>query len=237
MVSKKLRTFIVDGKEVIFDIAKFKGLFVERADRAKKNLGEYEYDLANELFVDGSAIHNWRMGLNGPGDLDKIHTIEKYWHLSENSLLTEAKQMENKRPLSDGERRILADIFEKLDSILFEFQMTELYEFDLDDVICGTPEEECAEYNGDPRKEWREFDHLMDEAYFLLRQDIYKQLIEFKELVYTATCGGFESIKTAFSLNFELEDLRGPHCIPVEEYVYYPVIYHFKEIVEPYLAL
>lgn len=93
MKGKQLRTFLVDGKEVIFYVEHFRDLFIKFAAQKGTGIGNYEYEVAQALFVDRSAVHNWRMGVNGPGDLDKIHLLADLWHIKLESLLTEVKSM------------------------------------------------------------------------------------------------------------------------------------------------
>ena len=243
MVSKKLRTFIVEGKEVQFNIAKFKDLFVERAARDKKTLSDYEFDLANELALDSSSIHLWRFEKNGPGDLDKIHAIERYWHLSENSLLMEVKQMENKRPLSDGERKILAEMYKKYSNILKTAFWSHFFRYEAEDWYDW--EREPVEYKGNPIMLYESFCETVNDAYFMLRKELYDQLIDYRSMVYTITSGKFDEIKKVFKL---------PECLDSESYDEYVLnddeieeavcesiwtsqVEHFKEIIEPYLAL
>lgn len=243
MVSKKLRSFIVEGKEVQFNIAKFKDLFVERAAREKKTLGEYEFDLADELALDSSSIHLWRFEKNGPGDLDKIHAIEKYWHLSENSLLMEVKQMENKRPLSDGERKILAEMYKKYSNILEKAHWSFLFKYEADSPYDW--EFEPIEYKGNPVMLYESFCETINDAYFMLRKELYDQLIDCRGKVYTITHGNFEEIKKVFEL---------PECLDADSYyeylmdddeieetvsekIWFSQVDRFKEIVEPYLAM
>ncbi len=102
--SKQLRVFIVGEKECVFDMHKFHTLFRRFAAESKNQIGEYEAIVAEKLFVDSSAIHNWRMGNNGPGDLEKIHMLEAFWKLKENELLTEVDM-----PVTNEKRVMLTD--------------------------------------------------------------------------------------------------------------------------------
>ena len=93
MKSKNLRTFTVDEKEMMFNVSMFQTLFKKRAMHNRMTFGAYEEELANHLFVDKSAVHNWRMNVNGPGDIDKIQQIAEFLNINYMMLLTEAQNM------------------------------------------------------------------------------------------------------------------------------------------------
>lgn len=58
MKSKQLRIFNIDGKEMVFDIIKFKKLFNYNAEKCGMGITRYEQEIADALFVDRSEdIH------------------------------------------------------------------------------------------------------------------------------------------------------------------------------------
>ena len=65
MKSKQYRIFNIDGKEMIFDTKKFINLFNLYAQKSCMGIGRYEMELADKLFIDGFAVHNWRFEKNG----------------------------------------------------------------------------------------------------------------------------------------------------------------------------
>ena len=110
MKKTQLRTFLIDGKEMIFHLDCFRELFLTNASKLNIGIGRYEDEIADALFVDRSAVHNWRMGVNGPGDLDKIRSLAKLWNIEEKVLLKEVNTMvatEKTRTLTDRERTAL----------------------------------------------------------------------------------------------------------------------------------
>ena len=55
-----MRTFIVEGKEMQFNLTFFNDIFKARAKQEKKGIGEYEEELAEAIFVEKSTVHAWR---------------------------------------------------------------------------------------------------------------------------------------------------------------------------------
>mgnify|MGYP006873118950 CR=1 FL=1 len=102
--SVQLRVFVVDDREMQFNLDRFQRLFLNNARIKGIPIGNYENELAKVLYVERSTIHNWRMNMNGPSDLEKIRMLEEYWNLGVNGLLMEVKGMQiEKKTMKDRE--------------------------------------------------------------------------------------------------------------------------------------
>lgn len=127
MRSKNLRTFTVNEKEMIFNVSVFQTLFKKRAVHNNMTLGAYEEELANHLFVDKSAVHNWRMNVNGPSDIDKIQQIADFLNVNYKILLTEAHDMMEKNNvarLSESEKVALKNVYRTFMNYVNTFEAT-----------------------------------------------------------------------------------------------------------------
>ena len=89
MRSSSLRRFKIDGINYTFSIDAFNRFFQERAKGSFHTITQYEEIIAGVLNVDRSTIHNWRMELNGPSDIDKVQALADYWHITIYDLLDE----------------------------------------------------------------------------------------------------------------------------------------------------
>jgi cell division inhibitor SepF len=89
MKSSSLRRFKIDGLNYTFNIQAFNDLFLDRAKESFYTISRYEELIAGVLSVDRSTIHNWRMELNGPSDIEKIRALADYWNVDLYALLTE----------------------------------------------------------------------------------------------------------------------------------------------------
>lgn len=113
MKKKQLRTFILNEKQVVFNQEYFRKLFIANAAKRGVGIGSYEFEIAEALFVDKSAIHNWRMGVNGPGDIEKIQLLADIWNIKYEFLLTEVNEMETttKQGMTDREKEALKKVY------------------------------------------------------------------------------------------------------------------------------
>ena len=129
MKSKNLRTFVVNEKEMIFNVSMFQMLFKKRTLRNNMTFGACEEALANHLFVDKSAVHNWRMNVNGPGDFDRIRQIAEFLNVDYMILLTEAQNMNmveknSTMKLSDSEKGALKNVYRTFMNYMNTFDRT-----------------------------------------------------------------------------------------------------------------
>lgn len=93
MKNKTLRTFVIDGKEMQFNLTFFNNIFKTKAKQEKKGIGELEEELAAEIFVEKATVHAWRNRVNGPSDLEKIQQIAEYFKLNVKDFLIEVNEM------------------------------------------------------------------------------------------------------------------------------------------------
>lgn len=130
MKSKNLRTFFVNEKEMVFNVSLFQELFKKYAWKKCISYGAYEEELANYLFVDKSTVHNWRMNVNGPGDIEKIQQLAAFWNVNYECLLVEVKRMDTnvkmdiQIKLSDREKEALKSVYKAFLAYLEEFNST-----------------------------------------------------------------------------------------------------------------
>ena len=88
-----MRTFVVDGKEMQFNLTFFNNIFKTKAKQEKKGIGEFEEELADAIFVEKSTVHAWRNRVNGPSDLDKVQQIAEFFKLEAKDFLLEVDEM------------------------------------------------------------------------------------------------------------------------------------------------
>ena len=127
MNGKSLRTFDVDGRRVIFNTARFNRDFREKAKQAGKRLAEYEKEVGRAVYVGPDAVHSWRMGGSGPGDIEKIQTLASFWDLRLEALLKKAPDETKETTMTttyterqlEALRRIYVTISEYLEEYLW----------------------------------------------------------------------------------------------------------------------
>lgn len=185
MKSKNLRSFIVNDKEMIFNVGMFQELFKKRASSNNMTYVAFEEELANHLFVDRSAVHNWRFNVNGPGDVDKIRQIASFLHVKYELLLTEVKDMNstqrdnnNVTRLSDREKEALKNVYGAL--------LNYLNTFDATTGFLYNPDGSCYPFNN----AYVLHDNLCSVLrceYIDLKRTVYDELERFFNGIVTAT--------------------------------------------------
>lgn len=183
MKKKQLRTFVIDDSKMTFNSDFFCYYFTKQASRKKVGICMYEEELATALYVDKAAIHNWRMGVNGPGDLEKIQLLANFWNIKFEMLLTEVKDMSingSKTKLSDREKSALKNVYCSFLSYLDTFENTAGFVF-----IGG----ECRISEGMELgyTAYKQAKDILEREYIDLKNTLYDELDDFYkgDLFYT----------------------------------------------------
>ena len=220
MKSKKLRTFIINEKEVIFNQELFRELFLQHASKHGMGIGNYEFEVADALFIDQSSIHNWRMGVNGPGDIEKIRLLANLWNLEYEVLLMEVKTMTTiakEKSLNDRERNALRNVYVSYLNFLNVFQKTGGFIWNTD----NTDFKIAVAY-----KLYEEAKNILDTEYVDLKASVYDKLKELynEELTYTLEAYYCEEEGDTPELQIAQTTL-----------LYNDLLGKFREVVDPYL--
>lgn len=222
MKGKNLRTFTVNEKEMIFNVRYFQEMFIKFASKKQIGIGNYEYEVADALFVDKSTIHNWRMNVNGPGDIEKIQLLATFWHIKYESLLMEVETMKtvetiNGKYLTEIEKNALRNVYREFLAYLEEFKASDGFRYD----------DDGNQYN--IFKRYALYDNLklaVKNEYIDLKRTMYKELEEF----------------VAGEVSMTLEEYEMSYSEPVEqiaadvEAMYERMMDSFKKIVDEYLV-
>ena len=132
MNGKNLRTFDVDGRRMIFNTARFNREFRAKAKQADKRLAEYEKEVGRAVYVGSDAVHSWRMGGSGPGDIEKIQTLAAFWDLRLEALLKKAtdetKETTMTTMYTERQLEALRRIYVAISEVLEEYLWTDGFE-------------------------------------------------------------------------------------------------------------
>ena len=220
MKSKQLRTFMVDEKEMIFNQHYFGELFLKKAAKSGYGIGNYEFEVADALYVDKSAVHNWRMGKNGPGDLEKIQLLANLWNINYKVLLMEVMTMTTTKlnnGLTDREKTALRNVYTSFITYMNIFENSVGFVWN-EDGSCF-----------DLRTAYQLYDQTrltLELEYIDLKKSVYDQLKELydTELTYT------------IDVCYDPNEGDNPELQQAETLALYETIVDkFREIVDPYL--
>ncbi|MBE5864619.1 MAG: hypothetical protein E7292_00205 [Lachnospiraceae bacterium] len=222
MKGKQLRIYVIEDKEMVFNVSLFRDLFRNYAQKKGMRLGEYEYEVAEYLYVDSSTIHSWRMRVSGPGDIEKIKLLAKLWNIKYELLLKEAKRMSTAmqhKELSDREKTALKNVYVSFLNYMGIFKKTAGFIWNEDGTLFN-----------------------ISMAYTLYAQVINALEIEFIDLKGNA----YDELKTFYDteLTYTLEtyyceeDGDCPELQQAEtEGLYQLLLNQFKQIIVPFLVV
>lgn len=221
MKGKQLRSFMVNEKEMIFNVHYFQELFVKFASKKNMGIGSYEYEVAEALYVDKSTIHNWRMNVNGPGDIEKIQTLATFWNINYENLLMEVEDMTTTertktQQLMESEKIALRNVYKEFLDFMETFN--ESYGFKYVDTEAA-----CELTTAYVLYERLKF--VLKSEYIDLKRTVYDKLDEFFNGELSMTLEG------DFSEEESMEQLTAD-----VEAMYERMMDSFKEIVDEYLV-
>lgn len=124
-MQKDTKIFKIDGKNVQFDSASFKELFISCRKKAGMSVLEYETELGESLCVSTNAIHNWRFGMNGPPDVETIKQLAACLGISDYKLLLKDGKENVVMQISERQKDSLKRIYDAVIEYLDKFQRTD----------------------------------------------------------------------------------------------------------------
>ena len=182
MKSAQLRVFVVDNREMHFNLDLFQRLFMNKVGTKGISIGSYEDELARVLFVERATIHNWRMNMNGPSDLEKIRMLEEYWNLGVNGLLVEVKGMQTeKRTMNDRELDALKRVYVAFMHYLFQYKQSFGFQ-----VYDDGSKYDCL----DAQTCHVSLVNVLETEYIDLPKDLYTDILRFFNGALTETLNG-----------------------------------------------
>lgn len=131
---KGFTEFELRGVTYQFSTDAFNAAFREYLYKQKKKVGAGESELAEAVSLSKDAIHQWRYGNNGPGDLETIIKIADYFKIDFYRLLKEVPQVEaSTEVLSDRQMEALRRIYCAIWDFLEQFRQNDGFVWEIDD--------------------------------------------------------------------------------------------------------
>ncbi len=217
MVSKQTRIWMVNDREVQFDIVKFNHLFKVKAQESGIGITKYEEVVADALSVDSSTIHNWRFNLNGPSDTEKVYSLEKFWNVEENTLLKEVIMSKTEvTALTDRELAALKNVYNSVKTFMDFYYNTDCFKKD-----------KCDKESA-------------NRMFYRVKENVEAEYVDLKKKLYDALYEFVENDLQELLDDAELQDVESePYPDEDEEgiknQVYSGYMDAFKNIIDPYL--
>lgn len=175
-----LKTFTIDGKPMHFNTYVFNSCFKDYCRKNRASLGKMTTQIAEKLNVSDEAVRNWRKGVNGPSDLEKIADLEQALGLEAGLLLRTVEEETQMTKLSDRQLTAAKKIYDAIIDFLNEFKDTEGFNaIWLDEKRRGNDDPVGAVYDYIEAKE-KAIVVLLEKEFFDLRgTELYNELNEF----------------------------------------------------------
>lgn len=150
MVSRETKRFLINGKYYRFNRESFNRYFDEYSKSAGISKRALEEQIADRIHVSDAAIHNWRSGSNGPGDLDSIRILSESIYV--NDYMIFLKVIEEKAPmkaLTEKQVEAVKRIYDAIIDFLEEFRKTDGFStlwYDYKDQCFRNPTSKVYDY-------------------------------------------------------------------------------------------
>ena len=146
----------------------------------KTSFGKMTTQIAEELSVSDEAVRNWRKGLNGPSDSEKIADLETILGLEAGRLLRTVQEESQVERLNERQLTAAKKIYDAIIEFLNEFKDTEGFNtIWLEKKRKGNEDPVMATYDYIEAKE-KPIEVLLEKEFFDLRgTELYDELNEF----------------------------------------------------------
>jgi transcriptional regulator with XRE-family HTH domain len=210
--------FTVAGKDYYFNFSSFKNAFNNYHKAEDLSIGEAEQQIADELYVTSSAVHNWRYKKNGIADLETVKKLANIFNIDYMILLEESKEVTMKEKYTDLQIQSVKRIYDEIIDFLYYFSETDGFN-DLWHKYKnqGAPEKSIeATIYAFADAEIRKIDARLQKEFFYLHDlSIYDELYDYVWEDLMSTYDG----KCSYAYRFEavVEDVNGNRGLSTSE--------------------
>lgn len=117
--------FTVAGKDYYFNFSSFKNAFNNYHKAEDLSIGEAEQQIADELYVTSSAVHNWRYKKNGIADLETVKKLASLFNIDYMILLEESREITMKEKYTDLQIQSIKRVYDEIIDFLYYFLETD----------------------------------------------------------------------------------------------------------------
>ena len=125
MISKKTKSFLIEGENYCFDIESFRFYFNKFAKENEIKIMKLEENIADKLYLTKEAVHNWRFGSNGPGDLDLIKKLSDLINVKYVDLLKKTEEEKTLEKYTTEQVVSIKCVYDVIIDFLDEFYRTD----------------------------------------------------------------------------------------------------------------
>ena len=204
------RKLIYNEEEYIFDFSSFKRYFTSKKDKDKVKVGDLEESLASYINITKEAIHNWRMGLNGPADIEIVKQIANFFDISDVTLLLTKRKDVKTNMLNDLQVQAFKRVYDSILEFLVEFKETDGFN-DLWFDVEGKPNDKKGLVWDIVNEKHEVVMKALDKEYFYLKNTkVYNDL---ENYIYNDLYDIYDTKKLDYAYRFEADGINEPTTI------------------------
>ena len=227
-MKERSRVFHLKDKNFQFNFDSFRDLIAKRKTEQHINIGTTKEELAAHVHLTESAVHQWYVRANGPGNIEIIRMIADFFSVSETVLLKECTEVHPVN-LSAEQIKSVKRVYDAIINFLDEFEYTGGFttslwvQFADEGIQRNMIEEKIAEYAD---KRLAEVLLVLKQEYFYLHDlPIYDSLFDY---IVDDLCDTYDG-KLSYAYRFEAQVDNNPST----EDDYEKAINKINSIIEP----
>ncbi len=188
----KIKTYTIDGKKMVFNTDVFEKLFQKKKKEVNSRVLAYQEVLGDLIGVSSDTIRAWRMGKNGPSDVETIQKLAEIWDVKFEVLVKESVEMVVNTKLDDRTRQVVVECYKKLEDFFEDYSEGTLTNFlDVDDICRNilyykdemSEEEMVGIYRFDESMSKEERIKELREMLSNIHSDFYKEMYSIKKML------------------------------------------------------
>ncbi len=185
-MEKNTRVFDIDGEKYRFATELFNEVFDAESEKRGLSLRDLEELVSEKAFVTRDAVHNWRLGRNGPGDSGTVAKIAEALDCDIFTILE--KSGTDERPLTERQIRSFKRIYNDVQRFLVTFELE----------CAGAADDALESDGGEPVREY------VSQLHSELNRVTFRLILEYFDLRNTELYGTVCEIWNGFT-----EECRG----------------------------
>lgn len=121
MEKRKIKTYDVNGKQMMFNASTFADYCKKKANQENKKIHDYNLFLGDHVGASDETVRAWRTRKNGPLDIDMVKKIAGFWEIDYKLLLVEVDDMIMNTKFDDRTRTVVVECYKELEDFFDDF--------------------------------------------------------------------------------------------------------------------
>lgn len=194
------RKLIYQGEKYYFNFSSFKQYFSYKSNEDHIKVGDLEDLLAKNVKITKDAVHNWRMALNGPSDIQLVTQIAKFFNMSDVTLLLTKEKEVKTNMLTDLQLQSFKKVYDSILDFLDEFNESDGFNDLWFEIEGESNDKKGLIWDVINKKHERVMKTLNKEYFYLKNTTLYEEL---ENYIYNDMYDIYETEKLDYAYRFE----------------------------------